>query len=147
MRVAIADVVAWLSAIPYEEWPQQAPIAGKLRPAMVADPDWHNFGTVTQALIDEAMADRDGRPYRRMLSVVMPGQSIAPHRDEQPEVWCGRAHVPLLSNERALFIIAGKSLHMRPGHVYWVDTREMHEVVNGGDVPRVHLMFDVRRFS
>ncbi len=140
-----ADVVAWISAIPYEEWPQaRPPLPGNLQPAMICDLEWHDFGRATQALVDEAMNNRYSRPYRRMLSVVMPGRSIRPHHDPMPEEWCGRAHIPLLSNELALFVTEGETIHMKPGYLYWVNPLAEHAIINGGDTPRVHLIFDIR---
>lgn len=141
-----AEVVAWISAIPYKEWPQaRPPVGGDLQPAMISDPEWHGFGRATQALVDEAMIGRSGRLGGRMLSVVMPGRSIKRHHDPRSEEWCARGHIPLLSNNRATFITESEILCMKPGHLYWVNPLEMHSIVNGGDTPRVHLIFDVIR--
>jgi hypothetical protein len=150
-HVDISDAVAWLSGIPWEEWPQ-----GKIGVQMVHDPDWRGFGAATQSLVDEVMRGPLGfglcrvhqlglAAYNRMLSVVMPGRSILAHRDEQPyELWRGRIHVPLLTNDEAVFMIAGERLQMYPGRAYWIDTRHEHSVFNGGATPRVHMMFDLR---
>jgi hypothetical protein len=40
--------------------------------------------------------------------------------------------------------VAGTRVHMRVGHAYKVNTLKIHHIQNGGQTPRVHLMFDVR---
>lgn len=141
--VHIDGLIRWIEGIEFTEWPQQARLAdGKLRPAMVTDLDWHGFGAMTDGIV----ADVSGpKAYQRMLSVVMPGHEIEPHQDRQAPYWKHRVHVPLTSNPKALFIIEGEPWWMAPGIAFAVDTRRLHSVVNVGDTPRVHLMWDVRQ--
>lgn len=144
-NVDIRELVEWIGGIPFEEWPQQNRLSdGRLRPAMVSDLDWYGFGKMTDVIVAE-LADRvDARAsFGRMLSVVMPGADIQPHSDNHgPGVL--RIHVPLLSNERATFVQAGSEHVLLPGKAYQLDTLVEHAVVNGGETPRIHLMFDVR---
>lgn len=141
MQVEIDALVRWIEGVEFSEWPQQHRLAdGQIRPAMVTDLSWHGFGAMTEAVVSELMLGYPGcRARQRMLSVVMPGHSIDRHRDEQPPHWRTRVHVPLVTNPLATF----NGEHMAAGRVYEVDTREMHEVRNGGLTPRIHLMFDV----
>ena len=141
--VDVAGLVEWIGGIPWTDWPQQS--LRELKPAMVTDLGWHGFGERTDAVVAGLMTRFLGcESHQRMLSVVMPGHTIEPHRDEQAPAWKTRVHVPLLTNDRALFITDDDMGVMRLGHAYLVDTRVMHAVHNGGDTPRVHLMFDVR---
>ena len=135
-------MAAWIAAIPFSEWPQQRPIDSQLRPMMVTDLEWHGFGEMAAPVIKEL--GFEGQAYQLMLSVVMPGHSIDAHIDEQAPYWHTRIHVPLLSNDRALFISEGKPIVMTPGLAYRVNTRALHAIENGGTTPRVHFMFDVR---
>lgn len=77
-----------------------------------------------------------------MLSVVMPGHYIEPHRDEQPPYWRTRIHVPIVTNEYAWIIIEGVPHRFGVGFAYEFDTRKLHSIVNNGTTPRVHLMWD-----
>lgn len=136
----------WILAIPFEDWPQQRRLDdGKIRPSMVTDLEWHDFARRTDQTVSGIMHAHFGDylAYQRMLSVVMPGHSIAPHIDEQGKNWVCRVHVPLISNDRSFFIVEGRPQYFDPGFAYRVDTTKEHAVTNDGDTPRIHFMFDV----
>lgn len=140
------QVQAWLDSISFKQWPQQDPIDGQLRPAMVSDTSWHGFGDATDSLVEDCLRHFPGCVGReRMLSVVMPGHDIPEHVDRQSNRWRIRLHVPLLTNPAALFVVEGEPHHLEAGYAYEVDTRKRHAVVNGGETARVHFMFDVVR--
>jgi len=144
--VDVSALAAWIANIDFAEWPQQTPTrADQLRPAMVTDPEWHDFGTTTEAVVVELMERFPGRcrSAGRMLSVVMPHDSIPPHVDRQSGGWITRVHVPIVTNEMAVFYVLGKPFQMRAGMAYLVDIEGEHSIVNDGDGPRIHLMFDV----
>jgi hypothetical protein len=143
--VHITALLDWLQAIPWAAWPQQSPGAdGRLRPAMVNDPRWHDFGRVS-APIGRCVLQwaPGGVIQQRLLSVVMPGHAIPEHVDKEPPTWWGRVHVPLLSNPQSVFCVGGRAHHLRAGRAYLVNTEAPHSVRNDGETPRVHLMFDV----
>lgn len=144
--VDIAPAVLWLAAIPFEDWPQQHRLADqRLRPAMVTDLDWHGFGATVAPIVDRIIERfPGGAAFQLMLSAVMPGHSIPPHRDGQAPYWVCRVHVPLTSNDKAWFVTGGHAHRLRPGFAYKIDTQAEHAVANDGDTPRVHFMFDVR---
>ena len=133
----LAAVIDWITAIPFSAWPQQRPVDGQLRPAMINRPDWFGFGAATDALV-RSIAPHS---HDRMLSVVMPGHQIDAHRDAQP--WRARVHVPLTTNPGALVVVDGQRRHMAVGYAYEVDVTVLHAVENYGPTPRIHLMFDV----
>lgn len=149
-RLASVDVGAvadWIGAIDFADWPQQhVTQAGQLCPAMVTDPHWHGFKARTDGLVAQLMGHWPGCiDYNRLLSVVMPGDSIAPHVDAQGEAWRARVHVPLVAEtEGAEFRVAGATHHLRLGMAYLVNTLVTHSVVNYAKSPRIHFMFDVR---
>jgi hypothetical protein len=157
-KVDVSDLVAWITAIPFEEWPQQHRLNGELRPAMVNDLEWHGFGDRTDRLVFELRAHMAllsaPEAYNRMLSVVMPGHHIDRHRDAQPPEWITRVHVPLTTPtpcpDGANITVwdsptHGTGFELEVGTAYLVDTREEHSVHNYGETPRIHFMFDVRR--
>jgi hypothetical protein len=143
-RVNVAEVVAWITGIDLRSWPQQS--HRELKPAMVTDLAWFGMGERTESLVDAIMQDMPGcLSFQRMLSMVMPGHSIDPHRDHQAPYWMFRVHIPLVTNERSRFIVGGHHHHLDVGHAYKVNTEVEHAVENGGDTPRIHFMFDVGR--
>lgn len=145
-RIDAGPLVAWISKIPFEDWPQQPRLPdGKLRPAMACDPDWHGFKTQADPVVNLLMLLFPGcAADTRMLSAVMPGHDIAPHTDEQSANWRVRVHVPLLTNDQSCFMVGGVNHHLSPGKAYLVNTEASHAVMNEGQTPRVHFMFDVR---
>jgi hypothetical protein len=144
--VNVTDVRTWIDAIPFEAWPQQTPNSdGALRPAMVNDRAWHNFGAITDRLVVDVLSNMTsgGVELQRLLSVVMPGHVIDPHVDKVSLRWWGRIHVPLTSAPESRFIVAGRAQHLAPGWAYLVNVTKEHSVVNAGATPRIHLMVDV----
>ncbi len=147
--IDISGMVEWISAIPFEQWPQQSRLPdGQIRPAMVNDLSWHGFGRVSDPITAELMGQFPGhKAYNRMVSVVMPGADIYPHADRQAPDWICRVHVPLVTNEHSAFVVEGERFAMRVGTAYLVNTEREHEVRNDGPGPRIHFMFDVRPVS
>src|SRR4029077_5903351 len=149
-------VVAWLKAIPFSEWPQQAKIDDQLRPAMVSDPTWHGFEKIAVPLVEEiacfipqmreaiAWTDYWAHTYQWMLSAVMPGHSIDAHCDSQADYWLYRVHVPLMTNPKAVMLMEDGEHHLEAGKAYRVNVTELSGIANRGSSPRVHFMFDVR---
>lgn len=144
--VDVAPLQRWVTAIPWEDWPQQHRLSdGGIRPAMVNDPDWHGFYTVTTTIVKQVQAwvPRWTAPQQRLLSVVMPGHDIPPHVDKHTSRWWGRIHVPILSDPASRFLVEDQGYHLEPGQVYVVNTLRTHGVDNtAGQAPRVHLVVD-----
>ncbi len=146
-EIDTSKVCAWIGAIAFEDWPQQHRLLdGNIRPAMVTDPAWHGFGQVVAGMVDELMLCYfpNCAAYQSMLSVVMPGHAIEPHRDSQASYWLARVHVPLTTNHKSKFIVGGVEHHLEVGNAYKVNTEAEHAVTNDGTSPRIHFMFDVR---
>lgn len=142
--VNVAEIVDWLSSIDLRAWPQQS--LRELKPAMVTDPGWFGFGTITAPLVAELMVHFPGcSAYNEMLSAVMPGHCIEPHTDSQAPYWLCRVHCPLTSNDKSSFIVDGMPYHMEVGTAYRVNVLREHSVTNDGATPRIHFMTDIRR--
>lgn len=138
---ALKDMVEWLGEIPLTEWPQQC-VHG-CKPAMVSNLQWRGFGNVCWPLV-QALGFHGGNTYQHMLSVVMPGDRIPPHRDQQADYWAFRIHVPLEGNDKSYTVMRGKKHVLKVGEAYMMNVLDVHEVVNEGKTPRIHFMFDVR---
>lgn len=142
--VPVQRVREWVTTIPFEDWPQQTPVDEQLRPAMVKDLEWHDFGATVRGIVDDTSSMCAGvRPTNILLTVVMPGHEITPHVDAQPEHWRARIHVPLTTNDESRFIVGGEHHHMEVGAAYLVNTTVEHSVRNDGSTPRIHLMWDL----
>src|SRR5579863_396773 len=137
-------LATWISSIDFIAWPQQNKLSDcKMRPAMINDVSWHGFGSMVGDLTSSLMTElRRTHPsiaasFNPLLSVVMPGHSIEPHRDFQQPDWFCRVHVPLLTNDGALMRIDGETHHLETGFAYLINTFSEHSVENRGEVPRV----------
>lgn len=139
--IDVDDLVHWITAISFSEWPQQWKVDEQLRPAMVTSHEWHGFGKRGLPVI---LALTELPTYQWMLSVVMPGHFIDPHKDAQAPYWRARIHVPLTTNRRAVMIMDDGEHHMVVGKAYKVNTMATHALANRGETPRIHFMFDVR---
>ena len=135
----LSKVIKWISLIDFCEWPQQSDC-----PAM-AHGHWHGLQEVTQSLVDAEMRHWLGcKDFNRMLSVVMPGRNIEPHRDDpQPLDWITRIHIPLTTNPEALFYFEGQPSCPEVGWSYLLDVTREHAIENKGSIPRIHFMFDI----
>lgn len=142
-----SDLMEWILSIPFEAWPQQNPKGHELMPAMVTDLRWHGFGERARPIVDAVVDEHFPglTAYQLMLSVVMPGKCIPPHRDLQADDWITRVHVPLVSNEQSRFIVDNEPYVLNPGTAYLVNTLREHAVENSGETPRIHFMFDLRK--
>src|SRR5262249_30752037 len=54
-----------------------------------------------------------------------------------------RLHVPIITNDRVVFHVAGERVHMQPGRLYYVNFTKKHFVRNDGDEARIHLVLDL----
>lgn len=145
----LEPVQYWCRCIPLSNWPQQS----NGLPAMVNKPEWFGFYQATNLLLayltDHILPESIKAQWgQRMLSVVMPGESIPWHRDEQPPNWLCRLHIPLQTDHLAVFCTQvegqGRVTTMREGVVYAVDTLAEHCVANHSpSTPRIHFMVDI----
>ena len=144
--VDVAAHVAWLQAIPLGDWPQQDRLTPDYPyPAMVSDPCWHGFKQQFDGLVNELLGHfPGGTDTHRMLSVVVPQQTIADHDDVQDDDWRVRIHVPLVSNSDAKMWHGETLAHLAVGTAYKVNTEVVHGLCNKGSEPRIHFFFDVK---
>lgn len=79
----------------------------------------------------------------RLLSL-SPGARILEHRDVGTSLWDGiaRLNVPIQTDERVTFILAGQQLRLRTGECWYLNASYPHAVSNASPRERVHLVAD-----
>ena len=93
----------------------------------------------------DAFKCRQGRV--RILKLA-PGAGIDLHRDIRHEaanfaIGKVRLHVPIYTNDKVKFHVAGEEIKMGPGRLYYVNFSKPHFVRNNGTEDRVHLVLDL----
>lgn len=75
------------------------------------------------------------------------GGRILPHSDPMQDIdpLLIRIHIPVVTNPAVDFRVSGTRIAMHEGEAWFVDVRFRHEVINGGDSDRVHLVVDLLR--
>ncbi len=86
---------------------------------------------------------------RVRISRLLPGSVIRPHRDicrEAASIAFGqvRLHIPIVTNDRVMFLVGRETLRLQPGRLYYIDFTRLHSVRNDGTEPRIHLILDLR---
>lgn len=111
-----------------------------------ARPLWDEWEPLLVPVLTAATADygyANGIFPRVMLARMPAGGVIQPHRDANPAAkWPHKIHVPIRTNDRVQFRIEGQSYHIAEGEAAEVNNMGVHAVVNGGDSPRIHLIFE-----
>jgi hypothetical protein len=67
-----------------------------------------------------------------------PGTRLGMHQDE--EEWM-TVHIPVYTNEKAMWTIGGDEFFMPLGNAYIINSTIPHDVVNYGDTDRIHIYF------
>jgi hypothetical protein len=86
---------------------------------------------------------------RVRIMKLMPGSIIREHRDTYDEVsdyafGQVRLHTPIVTNDKVVFTVDGKQIHMKAGRLYYVNFSKKHYVRNDGDQARTHLVMDLQ---
>ena len=117
-------------------------------PAVVVKQEagWAHLADLAMPLIDavvRAHCEPGGIVVRAVIARLGPGARIMPHTDSHPSFHCGhRLHIPLVTNSRVRFTIAGRPYALREGHAYEINNQKSHSVMNNGADARIHLIFD-----
>jgi quercetin dioxygenase-like cupin family protein len=127
-------LAADLSAVPPGAWQQYR---GK----------YHDDGRYLSAAADKlfqpVLQALPAPVWMSRLTRLLPGGTIARHRDNNVARNIVRIHVPIVTAGSVEFRIGGVALPMRPGEAWHIDPRFPHEVHNRGDSDRVHLIVDL----
>jgi len=84
-----------------------------------------------------------GRILRAMMARLPAGATIGRHRDEHPSFAAShRVHIPLLTNPGVSFLVGDDRIVTEEGVAFELNNSLPHEVLNEGDAPRIHFIFD-----
>ncbi|HEX8666751.1 MAG TPA: sulfotransferase [Allosphingosinicella sp.] len=91
----------------------------------------------------EVMAELGAVWGRARLMRLAPGAVVPPHVDVN-YYWRThlRLHIPILTEPEVEFGCGGETVHMAAGECWLFDTFQWHEVRNGSERTRVHLVLD-----
>lgn len=107
---------------------------------------WDSWAPLLEPVLSKATEPygyAEGSYPRIMLARMAPGGVIHPHRDMNPAAkWPHKIHVPLTTNEKVTFFVAGKGYHFPVGEAVEVNNMAVHAVKNEGDTDRIHLIFE-----
>jgi aspartyl/asparaginyl beta-hydroxylase (cupin superfamily) len=86
---------------------------------------------------------KGGMIIRAMAAKLPAGGRIAPHIDQHPSFRRShRIHLPITSNHRVRFMIAGRPYQMEVGQAYEINNQKQHSVMNSGKQDRITFIFD-----
>lgn len=107
---------------------------------------WQEWREVVEPVVEAAtrLYDyADGRTARIMLARLLPGKAIDRHVDGSPSAEVPhKIHVPLRTHPDVKFFVEDRAYHLQRGRAWEVNNRRHHEVRNGSEQDRVHLIFD-----
>jgi hypothetical protein len=105
--------------------------------------DWYMLdiykGTEFEKLYNQIKNTEGIEFCRARINVLYPLSCLAYHNDR-----CGRYLVALFTNPESFVIFENEPLYHIPcnAHVYHLNAWVKHTVLNCGDIPRVHIVFD-----
>ena len=148
----LAREIAALGEDAWHEHPQKYP-GNFWLPLIAADGSTHNdsfSGAMrpTPHLLQSPylmqVLGRIGAVWGRTRLMKLTGQAeVAPHFDIN-YYWRARArvHVPIVTTPSVRFLCGEDEVNMRPGECWIFDTWRQHQVINGSDDARIHLVAD-----
>jgi hypothetical protein len=83
---------------------------------------------------------------RVMIASLGSGNIISPHTDQG--AYCllyDRYHIVIQTNPLAIFKCEDEEVHMTEGSIWWFDNKRVHSVENHGNIPRIHIILDVKK--
>lgn len=78
------------------------------------------------------------------LMALYPGAEIKPHKDPGCSYTDGlyRIHIPICTNPYVEFYLDGERVVMEEGSCWYLDFSKTHQIINGSEQIRVHLVID-----
>lgn len=140
---------AWVDALRASDWSPTRPDRGE------AWEPWREVRLFNAQGAAEVVQRLDGlgeflqafpcKVRRAMFYGLAPGGEIPAHRDVNGARALGRLrlHVPAVTHPDVDFRIGGRSVSMRPGELWALDTSWRHSVHNRSHIERVHLVLNV----
>ncbi len=113
------------------------------------NPTYHDiytqFETVLKPLIDRIndYYKHDGFVVRIIFAKLFGNGKIPVHTDGLYSLLnCHRIHIPIITNDKNMFMVGGEEKVMRTGEVWEINNATIHSVENQSDEERIHLIID-----
>jgi len=81
-------------------------------------------------------------PRRARVTCLKAGAKSLVHKDADDNEYMVRIHIPLITNSKCKFIMAGTDLYMEAGNAYMVWVNDWHQIRNDSDQDRYHIIMD-----
>jgi len=109
-------------------------------------PLWGKYKSLLLPILKKAVEPigyKNGYFPRVMLANMLPGSVIPDHTDGSTRGWIAhKIHIPLITNNKALFFVKGVTYQFVAGDIYEVNNGAMHGACNYGNTKRIHLIFE-----
>ncbi len=106
---------------------------------------WTNLPRITHyPSIDKLVSEFRCKVKSVRFMRLHPCSNILPHTDHGVGLAFGEArlHVPLVTDTKVCFFVAGKSIPMNTGELWYIDATREHWVTNESPKHRIHLVID-----
>ena len=106
---------------------------------------WDEWKDMLLPIMEQAAAKLGYKEYRFprvMLARVPAGGDISGHYDGEASHYIHKIHVPLITNDKALFRVGQREMHLPAGQIFEVNNKRIHAVRNDGTTDRIHLIFE-----
>lgn len=105
---------------------------------------YSKYFPVIEPLLNILKEHYDFKQYAAFLTRCNPKSVVGSHKDRGNFLTlCHRIHIPIQTNDQAMYIIENKMHNWKKGNVYEFDNMRSHSVYNGGDEPRIHLIINL----
>lgn len=95
------------------------------------------------AEVMKIIAQKGFHPLRARISCLPPGRETTWHRDAPENIYCGRLHIPLITNPNCFFETREGAAHLpADGSIYFLMVNCEHRAYNHGSSDRYHLIMD-----
>lgn len=85
----------------------------------------------------------NGYFIRVLLVKLKANTNIGTHIDYgESLINCKRTHIPIITNEKVKFTIAGEIKYLKEGEIWEIDNTKEHSVDNNSNEDRIHLILD-----
>lgn len=99
----------------------------------------------TTGLLERLAQSLGGELGRAKFARLPPGAVVKPHADRgQYYKRRDRYHCVIESRGGSSLTAGSESVRMQPGEIWWFDNKAIHSARNDSDLPRTHLIFDLR---
>ncbi len=107
-------------------------------------PLFEKYYVLIQPVLDKLKEFYDYVDYVAFLTRLKPGGILNYHADRGEFLeTIHRLHLPIKTNEKALYFVEDEWIHWKKGSVYEFDNQRIHNIKNDGDSDRIHLIINL----